>query len=203
MSSSADVEQVPLTSWTGPVGPLLVAPVIGIVAVALFAPLDVLDLWPLAKLFTDAMVASMPWLSGHADSTSYPQVARLTWCAAVALLPWTTAVWIAQSIFNYPRLLANQRRNRTVSWRSALFVLFGAIPVMLIGAGLAIGLPGDPSWATGLTTGHRGALAFMAGSLVYGGGMVLGGAPLMFRLLIDLRPGTGSGLKPKPRHPSP
>ena len=186
MTDSEVPNRLPPFSLFGVCGPLLIAPVAIVALAAMAAPQNVFEVWPVTKRFAMLVVACFPWLSEFASSTVYPQAALLTTCLVVTLLPWTTAVIVAHSFANFEFLLSRQKLRRTVRWSSALFVTFVAAPLTLLCLRWAFGLPGDPSWARGFATVHRFGLAFLAVSFLYGGGMVLGGIPLLFRLLINL-----------------
>jgi len=101
---------IPIFSLAGGLSPLLLVPMTIPVLVALFAPPDVLDLWPSARQYTDWMQSLLPHvrITGHADSTSYPQVALLAHSLTLIALLLMSLVWLGQSIVNYPHL---RRRN--------------------------------------------------------------------------------------------
>jgi hypothetical protein len=176
---------IPPFTWMGAYSPLLMGPLLLLIGVAMFAPDNVLDTWPLAKVFTSFVGSKISWIGNHAQSTHYPQVALLIACMTVSLLTWTTGVFFIQSIVNYPTLLDNQRQYRTVWWRTLLIVL-ACVPLMLLILLFAFALPGDPSWAKGFTTASRAGLVFLCLGVCYGGGLILGGWPLYVRMLIDL-----------------
>jgi hypothetical protein len=177
---------IPPYTWTGAYSPLLTVPLLIFICVALFAPDDVLDVWSVARWFTNYMVTKFQWIGSHAQSTNYPQVALLIACMTIFLMIWNICIVFVQSVLNYPKLLLRQQQCRTLSWRLALGATIVGIPLFVFSTGLAFALPGDPSWANGLTTTRRAGLLLVCFGLSYGGGMVLGGIPMMFRALIDL-----------------
>jgi hypothetical protein len=177
---------IPPFTWMGAYSPLLIVPLLLLIAVAMFAPDNVLDVWPLAKTFTDFMGSKLSWIGNHAQSTSYPQVALLIACLTVVLLAWTTCVFFVQSAVNYPTLLARQKQYRTVTWPLALGAVLIGIPLFVFCTAFAFALPGDPSFAKGFTTSSRAGLLVVCFGLSYAGGLVIGGTPMMFRALIDL-----------------
>lgn len=177
---------IPPFTWMGAYSPLLIVPLLMLIGVAMFAPDNVLDAWPYARSFTNAVGSRLSWIGNHAQSTNYPQVALLIACLTVCLLAWTTCVFFIQSMVNYRKLLMRQRAHRTLTWGLAIGAFFVGIPMFVFGVALAFALPGDPSWALGFTTGSRTGLLIVSFGLSYGGGLVVGGIPMMFRALIDL-----------------
>jgi len=184
---SADIPPpIPAFSWLGVFSPLLIGPILVLVLIALFAPDNVLDQWPTAKAFTNWMQAKLPFINRHADSTRYPQLALLVNCMCVALIPILSVVWVAQSWENYPKLLKRGASGMGVDIRTHLFILIFNVPLFLGITYLLVLLPGDPSWAQGLTTNRRGGLAVMCSLSAYLTSMAIGGWPLSLRLFIDL-----------------
>jgi hypothetical protein len=173
-------------TWMGAYSPLLMGPLLLLTCVAMFAPDNVLDTWPVAKAFTNLLGKHISWIGNHAVSTNYPQVALLIACMTVCLLIWTTLVFFMQSVVNYPKLLDRQRQYRTVTWGKGLLIAFLGIPLFIFATIFAFALPGDPSWAKGFTTTSRVGLIFLALGAIYSGGLVIGGCLTVFRLLIDL-----------------
>jgi len=175
----------PPFTWLGAASPLLVVPLLLLMGVAMFAPHNVLDVLPIAKAFTTRMGESLMWIGNHAQSTNYPQVALLMACMTVCILVWESVVFFLQSLVSYPTLLQKQQRHRTVTWRQALLVA-SCVPVIILCTISAFAIPGDLSSAQGFTTTSRAGLTFLSVGLAYGGGLVIGGSPLLVRLLIDL-----------------
>src|SRR5574341_141624 len=91
---------IPAFSWAGALSPLLLMPMAVPVLVALFAPDNILDVWPWAKRFTAWIQRMVPFMdmSAHAKSTVFPQVALLVHSLTVALIPVLALVWTAQSV---------------------------------------------------------------------------------------------------------
>jgi hypothetical protein len=185
-SRASKPRAIPPFSWMGAYSPLLICPLLLLIGVAMFTPDNVLDIWPLAKAFTNFMMSRLSWIGNHAQSTNYPQVALLIACMTVCLMAWTSCVFFVQSVVNYPTLLKNQRQYRTVTWRLALLAAFVGVPLFIFAAIFAFAIPGDVSWAKGFTTTSRAGLVFIGCGFVYAGGLVIGGIPMMFRALIDL-----------------
>ena len=177
---------IPPFTWMGAYSPLLIGPLLMLIGVAMFAPDNALDVWPIAKAFTSFVGKHISWIGNHAQSTTYPQVALLIACMTVCLLVWTSCVFFVQSMVNYQQLLERQRKFRTVTWKLAFGAALLGIPLFVLATIFVFAIPGDVSWAKGLTTTSRGGLIFLAFGAVYGGGLVIGGIPMMFRALIDL-----------------
>ncbi len=177
---------IPAFSWLGSLSPLLLGPVLVLVGVALFAPDNVLDQWPLARAFTNWMQTKLPFINRHADSTSYPQLALLVNCMTVALIPVLSLVWLVQSFVNYPKLLARNRAMRRLDAKTHLFIIFFGVPIFLAAIYFMVALPGDPSWAKGFTTHRRWGLALLSALGSYLSSMAAGGFFLSVRLFVDL-----------------
>lgn len=131
------------------------------------------------------MVAHVPYMDAHANSTIYPQMALLVNCMVVALVPYLSAVVLCQSCVNYPYLLRRQRAIGRMKFERHFVMFFG--PLIAAGAIAAmVMLPGDPSWAQGTTTHRRGLFyAFSAFFMPLFGGYGFGAQLLNFRLFID------------------
>lgn len=183
---------IPAFSWMGSLSPLLLGPVALVVVIALFAPDNALDQWPLARIFTNWMQLKLPFIDRHANSTSYPQLALLVNCLTVALIPVLSLVWLTQSFVNYPKLLARNRTIKQLDVKKLLLLIFVGSPFMLTMVYVMVALPGDPSWAKGFTTHRRGGLTFLCSVMLYGTSMILGAFPLSIRLFIDLHLKNGS-----------
>lgn len=177
---------IPPFTWMGAYSPLLIGPLLLLIGVAMLTPDNVLDTWPLAKAFTSFILSRLSWIGNHAQSTNYPQVALLMACMTVFLIAWVSGVFLLQSVVNYPKLLSRQKKYRTLTWPLALGATFIGIPLFIFSTVFAFALPGDPSWAAGFTTSNRAGLLLLCFGLSYGGGLVIGGIPMMFRALIDL-----------------
>ncbi len=177
---------VPAFSWMGSLSPLFLVPIACVVLIALFAPNNVLDQWPLAKVFTSWMLKNLPFMNRHADSTNYPQVALLVNCLTVFLILPLGIVWLTQGTVNYPRNLARNRATKVLTVQKHLFIIFIATPFICAMLYVMVGMAGDPSWAKGFTTHQRSGLAALSGLTIWLYSMVIGGWPLLVRLFIDL-----------------
>jgi hypothetical protein len=179
---------IPAFSITGSLSPLLLVPMALPVLVALFAPDNVLDIWPWAKRFADWVQRLVPFvrMSGHADSTTYPQAALLVHSMTLVVIPVTAFVWLGQSIANYPQVLARSAARGRLGITQHLLVLLIGPPLFLGCLYFFIVLPGDPSFANGMTTGSRGGFAFLTFALTYVTSATVGGQLANIRLFIDL-----------------
>lgn len=138
-------------------------------AVALFAPLDVLDRYPFAATVVDNMVQCLPALRGHAAATKFPQVALLHATLLLLFLgPLTLLHWAYMHYAQWKRrtvgLRDRFRRDRVI----LLKVVLGSI---LFTAGLFLQflvLHGDWSVTPGLATESRLGLAVMFGVHMWG-----------------------------------
>jgi hypothetical protein len=177
---------IPVFSLRGALSPLLWIPVVLSASITLFAPDNILDVWPAAQRFVDWVQGMVPFMNmrAHADSTTYPQVAWLTHSMTVVLVPTLSLVWLWQSIVNYPILLARRRGLGRLTLKQHLAILVCA-PLILGGIYVLIAIPGDPSFALGFTTRSRGGLAFLSLGFQYPGTLVLGGQLISFRMFID------------------
>jgi hypothetical protein len=174
-------------SMRGSLSPLLLIPIAAPVIAALFAPDNVLDLWPWIKRFTAWIQRIVPFMhmGGHADSTTYPQAAVLTHSLTLMVIPFTSLVWLWQSIVNYPYLLARRKAMGPAPIKLHLMILLVGLPFFLGVVYLFMVLPGDPSFANGMTTKSRGGFAFLTFAVNYCTSMVLGGQLLNVRLFSD------------------
>lgn len=178
---------VPVFSLSGSLSPLLLIPMAVPVFVALFATDNILDLWPWLRRFTLWMQHLMPFIpmNAHAASTTYSQAALLTHCLTLTVIPIASLVWLWQSFVNYPRLLARSRARGGMRFRQYLLLSLVGVPLMLGGVYFFMALPGDPSFAKGMTTHSRVGFAFLTFSAMYGTSVALGGQLLILRLFID------------------
>lgn len=177
---------VPALSLLGLFSPLLLAPIGFLVLLALFGPDNALDRWSTARAFTHWMQAELPFIHRHAASTAYPQLALLVDCLTVAMVPLFAAVLCGQSMINYPRLLARHRALRPFGLGKHLLVLTLFPILALLAVYAMVGIAGDPSWASGFTTRHRGGLALINPVSLYVAGLAIGGWPALLRLLFDV-----------------
>ncbi len=178
---------VPVFSPTGALSPLLLIPMSLPIVLALFAPLTVLDDWPLARHFCEWVQSLMPFIDmqAHARSTVFSQVAWFTHSLTVIVVPLMALVWFWNSMVNYPRLLRRRQVLGRMSLKMHLGLALIAPPLFLGGLYAFIALPGDPSFARGFTTHSRFGLAFLTLCIAYNTAMILGGQVLCARLFID------------------
>jgi hypothetical protein len=178
---------IPPLSLTGALSPLLLIPMAIPALVALFAPLDVLEVWPAAHRFAQWVQQLLPFINmrGHADSTLFPQVAWLAHSCTVTVIAIMALVWFWQSMVNYPRLLARRRALGPLTIKQHIFITAVGPPLFLGAVYVLVAVPGDPSWGHNFTTHSRAGFAFMSVGIAYCGSAVLGGQPLVIRLFID------------------
>lgn len=178
---------VPAFSLRGSLSPLLLLPMAIPVLTALFAPDNVLDVWPWMRRFTEWVQRLVPFvrMSGHADSTTYPQVALLTHSMTLMVIPIASLVWLWQSIVNYSYLLARRRAIGRAGIKLHLALLLVGPPLFLGATYVLMVLPGDPSFAKGMSTRSRGGFALLTFFATYCTSVVLGGQLLNLRLFVD------------------
>ncbi|WP_140637421.1 hypothetical protein [Methylibium rhizosphaerae] len=177
---------IPALSWAGALSPLLLVPMAIPVLVALFAPDNVLDLWPWARRFTACVQRMVPFMnmSAHANSTVFPQVALLAHSLTVALIPVLSLVWTVQSVAVYPQNLARRSALGRMPVKQHLMVLLS--PLLFLGSiYFFIAIPGDPSFGKGFTTHSRGGFAFLTACGLYPTTMGLGAQLANIRIFID------------------
>jgi len=174
-------------SLSGSLSPLLLIPMAVPVLAALFAPDDILNLWSWLRRFTLWVQHLFPIvpLSAHAASTTYSQAALLTHCLTLVVIPIASLVWLWQGVVNYPRLLARSRARGGMSVAQYLMSSVVGVPLILGCVYFFMALPGDPSFAKGVTTHSRIGFAFLTLAALYGASMVLGTQLLVLRLFID------------------
>lgn len=178
---------VPAFSLRGSLSPLLLVPMAVPVLIAMFAPDNALDLWSWARRFTTWIQRMVPFMQmgGHANSTTYPQAALLAHSFTLTVIPIMSLVWLWQSIVNYPYLLARRRAMGPAGIKLHLAILLVGPPLFLGAIYFFMILPGDPSFAKGVTTHSRSGFAFLTAALTYGTSAVLGGQLLNLRLFFD------------------
>jgi hypothetical protein len=157
------------------------------VLTALFAPDGVLDIWPWMRRFTEWVQRLVPFvrMSGHADSTTYPQVALLTHSMTLMVIPIASLVWLWQSVVNYSYLLKRRRAIGRLPISQHFLLLTVGPALSLIALYFFVILPGDPSFAKGATTNNRGGFAFLTAALTYGASVTFGTQLLNLRLFLD------------------
>lgn len=176
---------IPAFSLRGSLSPLLLVPSLIPALMVFFAPVDVLDRFPLLVYFTGWMSAHVPQMSAHANSTAFPQMALLVNCTVIALVPYLAVVVFCQTWANYPYLLQRRRAQGRAELKQHFLVFVGALLSIGVLAAMVM-LPGDPSWARGATTQRRGFLyAFLVFFMPLMAGYAIGGQALNARLFID------------------
>lgn len=176
---------IPAFSLRGSLSPLLLVPSLIPALMVFFAPVDVLDRFPLLVYFTGWMSAHVPYMNMHAQSTIFPQVALLVNCMVIALVPYVAMVVFFQSWMNYPYLLQRRKALGRADLKQHFLIFVGA-PLSIGAIAAMVMLPGDPSWARGTTTHHRGYFyAFLVFFMPLMAGYAVGGQFLNFRLFVD------------------
>lgn len=157
--------------------------------IALLAPLDVLDRWPeLAKACATvkaALVQLFPKVDffRHARSTVFPQVATVATAYTAIAWVWMTCVMLLLTFVGHAGVRA---AGRDMGTKKLLWAFFGFPPFALGGLFVFFALPGDPSFASGLTTSSHGGYAFMGTLILLIGSLGLGMWPVVtFTLLFD------------------
>ena len=160
-----------------------VLPLLGFCSIVLLSPLDVLDRWPAAQAFYHRILTwvSGYWPSGgpfgHVRGSAFPQVARLA-------TAWAVAAWIPMTAFTLllSGFLQKVLRQDALSQEPATKKL-KLMASMLIFVPLCIYgfffLPGDPSFAKGLTTQSRMGYAFMGSLAIMFSSFCLAYLPLL------------------------
>jgi len=175
-------------SWLGVLAPhVLVASLLPLV-LALGLPLDALDRWPWLMKLIKPVVAALPQILATAKATAFPQVALVVYCGVIAgFVIVALHALVTGLIVNYRPALIRYRALRHLTARQLL--LYAALgPVITLGSlYVLLMMPGDPSFAEGLTTKSRIGLGLLSGVFgVWGCGLAFGGAPTLIRLFIDV-----------------
>ena len=163
--------------------------------IALFAPLDVLDRWPELAKACATVKATLEQLFPevdffrHARSTVFPQVATVATAYTAVAWVWMTGATLLVS-------LVTQSGGRTTLWRMGAKKVLGfsiTFPLLALGTLFVFfALPGDPSFAKGLTSSGRGGYAFMGTCALGFGSLGIGLWPLViFTLIFDVFFGGG------------
>lgn len=178
----------PAFSWLGVLAPhVFVASLLPLV-LALSLPLDALDRWPWLMKLIEPVVAALPQILATAKATAFPQVALVVYCSVIAgFVIVASHALITGLIVNYRPALIRYRALRHLTARQLL--LYAALgPVITLGSLYALlMMPGDPSFAEGLTTKSRVGLGLLSGAFgVWGCGLAFGGAPALIRLFVDV-----------------
>ena len=182
--SIEDYPPVPALSWLGTLSPLVLVPATLPAIVLYLVPSDVLDAVPALKSFTAWMASHIPHLTGHAGATRIPQVATLVDCLVVVAAVLVAIVFLAQSTLNYRYLYRRHVASGPHPLGKYVGGLIGA-PLMTAALAAMVMIPGDPSWAKGATQDRTLVYGFMAVTMPYVVGLVVGGTPLMVRLFLD------------------
>jgi len=178
----------PAFSWLGVLAPhVLVASLLPLV-LALSLPLDALDRWPWLMKLIEPVVATLPQILATAKATTFPQVALVVYCSVLAgFVIVALHALVTGLIVNYRPALIRYRALRHLTARQLL--LWAALgPVITLGSlYVLLMMPGDPSFAEGLTTKSRVGLGLLGSAFgVWGCGLAFGGAPTLIRLFIDV-----------------
>lgn len=161
--------------------PLLAAGPVVIAMAALFAPVDVLDRFPLLAAFCRQMIAWFPFLGAHAVRSSYPQVITLIKCLSFSVLPiCLIGGWIVLWGVRY-RVVERMRRGllKPLAWWLAPLALGLAVLALVANWWLT----NEPSFCKGCTTRNRLGLAFIEAVAI----MQIATAPALAALTIYVR----------------
>lgn len=193
MDRPKDVHSVPAFSWRGALAPHVIAATLAPLFLAVALPGDVLERLPVLAALLDSLTEVFPSLLRTAEATVFPQV------ALVVLL----SVIVGYAIVAFHFVWASLHVNRKVI--SARFRASGSTSpikltsVAIVGLVMSVGglwafvaLPGDPSFAEGLTTRSRVGLGLLSSVLVWILGLLFGGAVSQLKLAIFDFAGRGS-----------
>ena len=151
-------------SWRSLFGPIHQIPLLAIFLIAIFAPKDVLQSYPLAAWLASSVryallnIIYLADIKRFADSTDYPQVALLVCALHWAWLP--VSVLINVLIFEYVRYREgyvfwrfSRGGDGSIQWKD----LKAAIGSLLFPLGMLVltMMPGDWSMTPDITTGSR------------------------------------------------
>lgn len=158
--------------------------------IALFAPLDVLDRWPdLAKACAAVKAAlgqQFPKVDffRHARSTAFPQVATVATAYTAIAWVWMTGVTLLLTFVGHAGVRA---AGKHMGAKKLLWAFLGFPPFALGGLFVFFALPGDPSFASGLTTSGRAGYAIMGTSTLLVASFGIGLWPIVsFMFLFDI-----------------
>jgi hypothetical protein len=173
-----------------------VVPPLFLFAIALLAPADIIDQAPSLDRFThvihDAVLRLWRRLDifRHADSTAFPQVARVSSAFAMLCWLWMTLVSLIATVPVFMRRPFDRMRFNTKQLLT-MVVLFPPLAIFFMWAFFS--LSGDPTVAHGLTTNSRLGYAFM-GTLAVGlSAFFIGYTPMALALLLFARKGAADG----------
>lgn len=157
--------------------------------IALFAPLDVLDRWPeLAKVCASVKAALgqlFPKVDffRHARSTVFPEVATVATAYTAIAWVWMTGVTLLLTFVGHAGVRA---AGKDMGIKKLLWAFLGFPLFALGGLFVFFALPGDPSFASGLTTSGRVGYAIMGTSTLLIGSFGIGLWPIVsFMFLFD------------------
>lgn len=179
-------ERPPPLSWRGWASPWIWTPLLIPSLCALFAPLDVLQTWSTAKVFTASIADVFPRIVPTALATQFPQVALLTNCMVIVLWLPISLLYTVQSHANYNYALPKARSMRFWTVKRHLVLMLGAGLAPLLIFGLTM-MPGDPALYAGATTRSRVGLALLSFCCLWGASLTLGAQYMNLRLFIDLQ----------------
>lgn len=157
-----------------------IVPLVIFCLLVLFAPGDVLERYSACARFVawsrsllrDLLPAIDPF--GHADSTAFPQVARLAVAYASVWLPALFCITFVESLVE-PEPVA--RALEAYRFEKKLLLVLGFPAFAVLGLYAFFVIPGDPGFAQGLTTSGRLGYALMGSLTVLFSGMGPGFLP--------------------------
>lgn len=131
---------------------------------ALFAPVDVLDRSALARAIVDPWIELIPRMTRGVSESAWPQVHLLSNALVLTCLP-VSAVWFHVRFWQQRRLWLQKLIDirfepTTISVLAAPIMVCIVVVLLLLSV---FTLPGDPSFAEGLTTRSRIGLALVNG----------------------------------------
>ncbi|MGY4830467.1 hypothetical protein ACVNIS_17990 [Sphaerotilaceae bacterium SBD11-9] len=151
-------------------------PAVFFFAVSVVAPDDVQQRWPIAR---NVVMAAQSWtgkiiprldLYAHARSTSFPQVASLATALASLWWPLLTGIFLFAAVKSHRQFRKSIRARQRASQLFLLTVV--SLPLAALCLFGVFSLPGDPGFASNLTTSSRlgyavmGLLALLFSSLL-------------------------------------
>lgn len=131
--------------------------------IALFSPQDILSQWPSLSFGCQSIRSTLLQATEidffrHARSTTFPEVATLGTAYGVLWWAWTSASIFVLSVLNYR---AQLDIDHSLPIRHLILLWLG-VPILVCLCLISFfALPGDPSFANGLTSTSRGGYAFM------------------------------------------
>lgn len=178
---------IPAFSWRGALAPQVLLGSLLPLVLALSLPVDALDRWTWLRSAIEPFLSALPRLRMTAAATSFPQVALTVYCSVIAGFVVVALHFFVTGMFvNYRMALA---RFISLRFLTPAKLVFGGLVLPILSLGglyVFLMLPGDPSFADGLTTSSRFGLGMIAAILVFIFGLLFGGAPVGLRLVIDV-----------------